>query len=380
LLLLTYFAMLFSTAATGSNTHLVGTAPHRTFTPGALLLSWYRWDAAYFGQIATTGYSKPQDVAFFPLFPLQIRLIMLPLGTAHPVAAALLAANADALLAFIALGLLATRELGPGSVRSVVLVAAAYPLAFFTMTAYSDALFLALAVMTMLAARRGAWVGAGLCAGLAGLTRPTAVVLVLPLLWEYGQQQAWWQGRRRNLLQQQVLARLALLASAAPVGIALYAGYLGLRFDHPLLFVHVQSQYWSRVSMPLWRSIPLAIAAFFAMPAGTYEQARLLVDLGPLVVCTLVTLATIRRIPVAYTLYLVGLLYVCVATPVHNPTRYDSDLFVSSGRFLLAAFPLYLVLARWTRTRRWLEMVLMGGGFGLQAILLSFFLSGGWLV
>jgi hypothetical protein len=380
LLLLTYFAVLFSTAATGTDTHLVGTAPHRTFSPGALLLSWYRWDATYFGQIATTGYSKPQDAAFFPLFPLQIRLIMLLLGNAHPVTAALLAANADALLAFIALGLLAARELGPGLVGSVMLVSAAYPLAFFTLTAYSDALFLALAILTMLAARRGTWVWAGMCAGLAGLTRPTAVVLVLPLLWEYGRQQAWWRGRRRDLLQPQGLARLVLVAGAAPLGIAVYAGYLGLRFDHPLLFLHAQSQYWGRVSLPLWRSVPMAVAAFVATPAGTYDQARLLVDVGPLVVGTVVTLATFRRIPVAYTLYLAGLLYVCVATPLLDPTQHDPDLFVSSGRFLLAAFPLFLVLARWMRSRRWLEMVLLGGGFGLQALLLSFFLRGGWLV
>lgn len=380
LLVLTYCGVLFGFAATGTQTHLNGAAPHAGHSLGALLMTWYRWDALHFVHIATTGYSLPQETAFFPLYPIQIRLFMLALGNAHPVAAAMLAANVDALLAFIALGLLAAFELGQSAVRSVVLAAAAYPLAFFMAAAYSDALFLALATFAVYAARRGNWWWAAGCALLAGLTRPTGVVLILPLVWEFGRQHGWWRGRWRALLQPPVLARLAVLAGAAPFGIFLYATYLGLRFGHPLLFVHVQGRYWERVGMPLWQSLPLAAAGFLGAPGGSYDQARLLVDVAPLVLFALLTLLTIRRMPAAFTLYMAGLLYVCVATPMLDTVLHDPDIYISSGRFLLAAFPMFLLLGRWMRERPWLETLVLGVGFSVQAVLLAFFLAGGWLV
>jgi hypothetical protein len=69
LLAVTYFAVLFSFGATGTQTHLIGTAPHTAYSPDAFLLSWYRWDALHFVHIATSGYNVPQDTAFFPLSP-----------------------------------------------------------------------------------------------------------------------------------------------------------------------------------------------------------------------------------------------------------------------------------------------------------------------
>jgi hypothetical protein len=379
-LIFTYFAVLFSFGAHGAQTHLIGGHPHAVFSLQALLQSWYRWDALRYVHIATSGYAAPQDTAFFPLFPLEIRLFMLPLGNGHPLVAGMLAANLDALAAFIALGLLAYRELDLQAVPRVILVAAAYPLAFFTAAAYADVLFLAFTLFSLLSARRGSWNQAAAFAFLAGLTRPTAVVLVLPLLWEYCRRHDWWRGRLRERFGPADLRRLVLLGGAVPLAVALYAAYLWQRFGHPLLFMRVQSEYWHRVDMPLWRSLPRAIAEFAATPAGTYDQARLLVDLAPLTLFALLTVASIRRIPVAFTLYMLGTLYLCVATPMLDTQLNDPDIFVSSGRFLIAAFPIFLLLGSWMKQRPWLEMLLLGGGFALQAILAAFFLSGGWLV
>jgi hypothetical protein len=90
------------------------------------------------------------------------------------------------------------------------------------------------------------------------------------------------------------------------------------------------------------------------------------------------TPATIRRIPAAYSLYLAGLLLLCLSSPVVGA---DFPLaFVSVGRYLLAAIPVYLALSRIMRRYPWLDTLLIGGGFALQALLIAFVLNGGWLV
>jgi hypothetical protein len=58
----------------------------------------------------------------------------------------------------------------------------------------------------------------------------------------------------------------------------------------------------------------------------------------------------------------------------------DPDYLMSAGRFLLVAAPAFLLLGRWSARRPWLDLLLVSGGFLLQAVLLTFFLSGGWLL
>jgi hypothetical protein len=47
--------------------------------------------------------------------------------------------------------------------------------------------------------------------------------------------------------------------------------------------------------------------------------------------------------------------------------------------FLLAAVPGFILLGGLLDGRRWLEMLLVGGGFMLQAVFLTLFVSGAWL-
>jgi len=42
--------------------------------------------------------------------------------------------------------------------------------------------------------------------------------------------------------------------------------------------------------------------------------------------------------------------------------------------------PVYLILARAIRRVPWLDILLIGGGFAMQALLMAFVLTGGWLV
>src|SRR5579863_6512819 len=59
--LLTYFGVVLFTVQNYSP---------QVLPPNTLLFSWYRWDVARFATIATDGYKKFDNTAFFPLFPL----------------------------------------------------------------------------------------------------------------------------------------------------------------------------------------------------------------------------------------------------------------------------------------------------------------------
>jgi hypothetical protein len=380
----------------------------------SLLYAWKQWDGYWYTEIARQGYWQWTSTAFFPLYPTLIRTASFVAGT-HWLALAMIVSNLAALGAFAGIGLLAANEQSSrhASARAIR-VFAAYPLAFFLAAPYTEGMFIAFATFTLLFARRGMWRWAALTALLAGFTRPTAAVLMLPIFWEFGRQHGWWsalgdlwhgtrtrgasaladarfalaaKGRgiwdaareRRwpDMLSWQEASSFVLLLGAVPCALGLYMAYLWYRFGHPLLFMHVQRLAWNRYNVPLWRAIPLAIQQYSSFAFLSAYQVRDLVDYGPIVVFTLITLIMLRRQPFAFTLYMAGLLYLAVATPVLL-SRYP-DMFQSAGRFLLTAIPMFLVMGRWTRGRPALELLLVGGGFLLQAVLAAYFLTGGWL-
>jgi hypothetical protein len=422
--LFTYVAVMFQHA--GPAMEFIPVPPH------ALLATWQRWDAQWYIHIAQRGYWNEQPTAFFPLYPLLIKVAALLSGQ-HWLFAAVLVSNLGSLAAIVGVGLLAAHEdSSEAAAWRAVRVMLAYPLAFFLVAPYTEGLFLGFAALALYAGRRGIWGWAALWAFLAGLTRPTGIILVPALAWEFGRQRGWWvragawlrtvtsgglatlPGRVRALTRPEpwigawyavrarwrdaawhewswwragqwradpqirtLLGGLAAIA-AVPGAMMVYMAFLEVRFRHPLLWFHVQTIFWRRDSMPLISAIGDAISQVLDMRPWTYWQARDLVDLAPVLIFGLLTLVTIRKAPFAFTLFMAGLIYLAISSPVLDSP--DPDMLISAGRFLVAAAPMWVLLGRWTERRPWLDLMLVSGGFLTQAILASFFLAYGWLI
>jgi hypothetical protein len=312
---------------------------HRPTHAGLQL--WQQWDTGWYVTIAQRGYFTPQAAAFFPFYPLLIHL------AGGSLAAALVISNLGTLGGLIAMAKLADRA------APVLRMALAYPFAFFLAAAYTEGLFLAFAAAALLWARDGRWYLAAGAAFLAGLTRNTGVILVLPLAWE-----AWRQAQIRGIL-----------AAPAPLaGLGVYILYLWRRFGDPLLYVHAEHQYWHRELWGVWSTLGEAGHRLVQNHGGLLP-----VDLALVLFFLVVTLVAARDAPFAFTLYMLGVLYTAVALP--QPAQHD--LIPSAGRYLAMSIPAFLTLGRWVESRPAADLLLTGGGFLLQAGLLLTFLAGG---
>lgn len=384
LALLTYYSALFQANLTSKNP---------VVTPDLLLGRWDQWDAYNYIYIAHYGYNEQVLTAFFPLYPFLTHLLAFVIGSGNELLAGMIISNLAALVAFVGLGCLVAQEGGTTrTIGQTILVLAAYPFAFFLAAAYTEALFLACAVWALYAARRGWWyLGIG-CMLLGALCRSSAVILVLPLMYEFGRRNGWWQGlvakaRQRNwrLLSRwswsQAFTLLAI-AVTVPLAFGVFALVCELTFGDPLLFVKEQA-HWNRIQLPVWTALERGFlwqGAILFLHKGfwSYENARNLIDLAPAIIIGIITLCSIRRIPISFTLYMLGLLYITIDLPVHigqNTVEFDS-----AGRFLLLSVPIFILFGRWSARYAWVEMLLVGGGFLLQAVFAAYFLSGGWLI
>lgn len=202
-------------------------APRPTRLGRAVLDVWLRWDAVHYMNLAQEGYAGvgPGETNFLPLYPYLV-MALKPLSGGDPLLAGLLLSTLAAILALMALQQLAREVFGDERLaRWATLAWAIYPTSFFLFGPYTEALFSAWALGSLLLMYRRRWLLSGLLAALAGLTRAQGVLLVFPLALFA------WQDWRRDP-GQPVFAQLAglLLAPLGFLGFTLWRMAQGVGF------------------------------------------------------------------------------------------------------------------------------------------------------
>ena len=322
--------------------------PSLTHDLGAVTDVWARWDSVWFLRIAEHGYQQASPAgagtAFFPLYPLSVRMVGRAL-LGHYVLAGILISLVASLVAFFLLHRLAEERLGADGARRAVLYLALFPFTFVLMAVYSESLFLALSLGAFVLAERGRWAGAWLLTGLAILTRAAGIALVPALL-----VLAWRRPDRAQALRTLPLA--VVLA-------ALYPLQLWRDLGDPFAFGHAQSLWHRHLSAAgplggLWdglragwagiQQLAWGATAHRAWPAvaDTPPMRVALVDLAALAFTALFLCLTVvawRRFGAPYGLFCA----VSLALPLSTPS--SQWPLQSLPRFGLAVFPLFLALA-----------------------------------
>jgi hypothetical protein len=313
---------------------------------------WARWDAVWFLRIAEQGYHTEEGApAFFPLYPLLIR--GLGVVTGGPLVAGVLISTVASGVAFYLLHRLTTHEAGADAARRAVLYVAVAPMAVFLAAVYSEALFLALAVGALWAARRHAWWAAGAYAGLATATRSAGVLLLVPLALMWVEHRGGWR---------RALAPGAAFLALVPSGLLAYAAYLWVSFGNPLEFGAAQDVWLRRLTTPvhgLYDALAAAVAGVRQLAAGgnepvywtrsVSEPVRIaafnLELLAVLVALGLGVWLCFRTLPRAYGWYALAV----VVMPLLTPGR--ALPLLSLPRFGLVVFPVFMALAVWAGRR-----------------------------
>ncbi len=312
--------------------------PKYSSTPAdlvAMSTSWNHWDAANYVRIAQFGYQSYYDVAFFPLFPLLIRILAFPFGPMAYLPVGMLISNTALLGALFILYQLA-REVGGDKVADrTLLYLCIFPTAFFFFAAYNESLFLLLTSGAFLAWRRQHWWLAGLLGFFAAMTRSVGVLLVFPYLFEL------WEVYRRQFTSWRHYLSKLLPVILIPAGLGLYAWYCWSIRGNPLAFAAVQSHWARRTTWP-WQGIWQAFfEVFWNQPLGSANEAQILIDLSATLGFIALTILGWKKQHRSYTLWSAILLL----TALLSSTVGQHNSLVSNRRFVLELFPAFMTLA-----------------------------------
>jgi hypothetical protein len=322
-----------------------------------------RWDAGWYGEIAQNGYwlkpGQQSPVAFFPLYPLLIRAVTW-LGVNRWVAGI----TVSFLCAMFGLILFSrwAKQVAAPVWQTAFWLLALYPFAEYLYgVVYSDALFLLLAVSAFLALERDRPGWSAVLGALACASRPVAPAVVIGLL---------VRSLERRRLKNERVKLLDFVPALAGLGLLAFMTYLEVRFDDPIAFATVQgAPGWAQP--PGWHSW-LKVEWFKTMfpkvaPAiGVRLGGHALVT----VLALILVIPTFKKLGWGYglfTLLIVGI-----------PAVSSKD-FQGLGRYVIAAFPLFVTLALLLEHRPRLRRAVLGS-FAIVLGLLALALGTGTYV
>jgi hypothetical protein len=288
------------------------------------------WDGGWFVRIAGEGYPDglryPGDTksawAFLPLYPMlvaAVHAVGVPLTAAAVAVNVLLGAAVAAVLAP-----LATAVVGEAAASRAVVLFWFFPGSAALSLAYSEALFLLLVAVALLAVVRERWVLAGAATALAGATRAAALALMLAVL------VAAVLAARRDRSPAPLVAPLL-----APLGLLAFLVYGKVRTGDLLVWRHAQDDWDQSVDFGL--RVPGSVRHEVFRHGGNGDTWVLTIVTGILVLAAVALLLARRPLPaLPVSLWVYG-----VATAV---VILSSTNVFTKPRFVLTVLPLFLLV------------------------------------
>jgi hypothetical protein len=197
----------------------------------------------HYADVATRGYTLDNAVNF-PLMPALMAAgdtLGIPMWLV-----AFLATNLAFLVGLVGIAMLGERFVGPDAARRAATYLALAPFAYWFSVTSTEGLLLGLLAGSALLALRGtprAWLGAGILAALAALTRPPGAFVGLVLLGILVT-----QVRAGSITRRGVAAALAA-GAMIPAAIFAFMSHLDSRTGDPLAFLHAQDQFNRHVTL-----------------------------------------------------------------------------------------------------------------------------------
>jgi len=315
---------------------LLQRVPSGRFSVHAWLDLWGQWDTGWYLSIAEHGYSKftssapggvgQANYAFFPLYPLLSRALGAALHL--PVfVAGLIFANACLIWASTILYEIVEHEYGAVAAGRALGFFFVFPSNFLCSAFLSESLYLLLVLLCFDSALKERWLRLALFGFLVGLTRPPAVCLALPLLYEYL--------KRRDFKLRAVGWQVVCIASVAigPLLFMLFVRHLTGDFG---AFFRTQAAWGRRSGNPF----AILVRGLLGSDKNQRFSAFCAIALGAVIA------ASARKVRPSYVLFAGCSLLLPLSSSVG-----------SMPRFSAAIFPVWIALARLVQSRRAVAVV-----------------------
>lgn len=291
--------------------------PHSGLFSNDFFTNLANWDGGHFLGIAEEGYKEKYQFAFFPLYPLLIRLLNQVTG--NYLLAAILISFVSTYLGMQLLYKLVLEDFKKEIAEKTILFLLFFPTSFYFLAAYSEGLFFFLTIATFYFLKKKRLLLATLTVFLVSATRLVGLAVVVGFLIEIGISQGFNRKNWYTLL--------------APGGFVLYCWFLQTQTGDPFYFIVAEAHWQRLITVPIfgfWETLKSLV-----QPGFIGEHFNSFLDLLFAVFGLGLAIRTFRFLPPSYSLYSLF----SIGVPLFTPS------LSSMPRFLLVIFPIFILIA-----------------------------------
>lgn len=330
-----------------------------------------KWDSGFYLEIAKSGYFFDQaknlyNTAFFPLYPLLIKIFSYVFQS--PVISGIIISTFATLGACFFLYKLAKIEFSglPGegqetftSLRTIFYFLI-FPTAIFLASIYTESLFIFLAVACLYFARTRRFAIASSFGFFAALTRPIGIILFLVLILEFFEQHNFSWKDIRKFGNSEITKLLWLLL--IPAGLGCYMLFLWIKFKNAFIFMQAQTAWDRKIGFDFWAmwvDLKNHVHDVFQPSHNFAFSLRNDFEFFFFIAFLILSIIVFFRLRKSYGLYC----FLALLIP------FLTGSLISMTRFTLVLFPIFILLAKFTIKREWLNYFIIM----LFSMMLSFF-------
>lgn len=325
-------------------------------------LSWHtlliknlsQWDGQWFIQIAKYGYYNLAHMAFFPMYPVSIRLLHDITGMGFAASGVVVSAVSFSIALYF-LALLVGRQFGYLPAILTMALVTTFPTSFYYGAVYSESMFLAFSVLAIYFSYRHRFLYACIYATLATLTRNTGGLLEIILLLDYLSMQEmgikfwtlnWWKR-----LDWRVTALFL-----PPTSLGCYLVWLRFHTGYFLPFLHAEA-IWHRIHRPIWQVLfgsfrqlfnsgqwAPRLVAYHSLEVATWCMMVASLYVGVKVCWRSFQQGRRTHTQIGYLLYVAITIWICSTEPAHQPGHHW-DYLLSFPRLALMLFPAFMYVS-----------------------------------
>lgn len=343
LLIITYLGSLTFPLVANRGLGAVDTARHFDFWA-----SWAQWDGGHYYDIAQSGYNQPEDFAFFPLYPILVKITSSAAGFDN-LTVGLLISNLAALAFLYLLSNLTKLRFNQKIAATTTITFLLFPTTFFTVAFYSESVFLLIVAVAFLTLWQKKYLLASVAISLASLTRGVGVFLIISAVY--------------SSLSRINSKILHLVPSV--FGIALYMIYLAATTNDPLKFLNVQGLWQRTITDPV-STVVSYLWSLFTMQARPINDW---LDLGFTLLFLMVLILGARKIPSS--LWIFSMLAILIPA--------STGTLTSMPRYLLSSLGVFIIIGQFLEDKPRLKITFWTISLLLQIMFAVRFVNGYWV-
>ncbi len=314
-----------------------------------------RHDSGWYLKIAVEGYTYngndliQQPIVFYPLYPLIARIFSIFLDIDETIAL-LVVSNASFAIVIPLIFKLIKQDYGDETALYSIALLSFFPTSLFFSAGYTELLALLLTIVFFLLLKDERHLSSAICVGLATATRPTGIVLLLPLLW--GIWRNFSKQCKRLKISKVVYMAVAVLLTTS--GLWLYMIYLGINFNKPLAFMTAQRAWLNGNDVGSKLFKVLTLQPFYHL-GDILRDGLEVYTLDPWFLLSFLVLICLfwKRLLVPYKIYALAVLLLPYLTVSGGLG------FRSFTRYILLAFPVFIIMADMLKQTQWIGVVII---------------------